>query len=680
ALYCNYYIGFIVCLFLVLWFVFYNHHNIKKYFFDGIRFGVFSLVSGGMAAFLLLPAYYGIMSTAAGEMKLPKWEWYGNMFNLLKQQFFLTMPMTNQTFDGGVNLYCGMLAVFTIFLYLFTSRINIYDKIKNFILLAILGISFNSTTLNYIWHGVHDQYGIPNRFSFLFIFILLHIAYDVLKRVKKTHFIFIIAAMLLSVTYLMICSMEADEHLTNKIIIASVIMIIIYFVICLLHSLKVYKKLLFNIFITVTCIVEISISALLGFFYNGYTNYYDKYKSTPKVTAANQRIKEIADEENAGLYRSELMNSIVLDEATWHQMPSVGTFCSTVLGEVTSTMGRLGFYTGANEFLYMGASPFTNSIFNVRYLLKREGDLDNYDYDYVEETEGVGIYENPYPLSIGFSVLDSVKEWNRDAGYPFVNISNLAYFMTGYTGFMRTVSRDYIVSSDTCNIDIIDNKITFTPHSQGEVSYLVSFYANEPGDYYINCRGNNIFKIRFYINGEELAYDRYQTQIFHLGKLSQNDYVSVEYCYNDLDTQTKTAAIDVALFDKGAYKNVYNRLNLNKLKVTDFDDGYIYGSVNIPEGDTLFTSIPYDEGWIVKVDGRNADYYRILDAFIGIDMEAGQHTIEMVYIPKGLYLGMLISFVSWAFFAIIIIYNNNKTKSKNSLKNTNDEIDLETNI
>ena len=154
----------------------------------------------------------------------------------------------------------------------------------------------------------------------------------------------------------------------------------------------------------------------------------------------------------------------------------------------------------------------------------------------------------------------------------------------------------------------------------------------------------------------------------------------MEYCYNDLDTQTKTAAIDVALFDKGAYKNVYNRLNLNKLKVTDFDDGYIYGSVNIPEGDTLFTSIPYDEGWIVKVDGRNADYYRILDAFIGIDMEAGQHTIEMVYIPKGLYLGMLISFVSWAFFAIIIIYNNNKTKSKNSLKNTNDEIDLETNI
>ena len=84
ALYCNYYIGFIVCLFLVLWFILYNHKNIKKFFFDGIRFGVCSLLAGGMAAFLLLPAYFGIMSTAAGDMKLPKWEWYGNIFNLLK--------------------------------------------------------------------------------------------------------------------------------------------------------------------------------------------------------------------------------------------------------------------------------------------------------------------------------------------------------------------------------------------------------------------------------------------------------------------------------------------------------------------------------------------------------------------------------------------------------------------
>ena len=113
----------------------------------------------------------------------------------------------------------------------------------------------------------------------------------------------------------------------------------------------------------------------------------------------------MAVEDEAGFYRAELVDSTVLDEATWHNMPSVGTFCSTVLGEMVTTMGRLGFYTGANEFLYMGSTPFTNSIFNVRYLLGRDGDYNNFDFNYVTEEAGIKIYENPYPLSLGFAFL-----------------------------------------------------------------------------------------------------------------------------------------------------------------------------------------------------------------------------------------------------------------------------------
>ena len=32
--------------------------------------------------------------------------------------------------------------------------------------------------LGYVWHGFHDQYGIPNRFAFLYIFALLAMAYE----------------------------------------------------------------------------------------------------------------------------------------------------------------------------------------------------------------------------------------------------------------------------------------------------------------------------------------------------------------------------------------------------------------------------------------------------------------------------------------------------------------------
>ena len=679
ALYCNYYIGYIVCLFLVLWFLLYNHRSFKIFFFNGLRFAFYSLISGGMVAFLLIPAYFGIMSTSAGEMKLPKWEWYGNIFNLLKQQFFLTMPITNQNFDGGVNLYCGMLAVFAAFLYNFTGKIHPYEKLKNVLLLVILGVSFNSTTMNYIWHGFHDQYGIPNRFSFLFIFVLLVMTYEALRRVYRTHVVFIFGSALLSVAYLFLCNMEADEHMTKRILIASVVMIFIYMILCELRSLKVYKGFLFSIFISTACVVEMSISSLLGFFYAGYSNYYDKYKTTKAVTEANNRIEEIAGYENAGFYRSELMKSIVLDEVTWHNMPSVGTFCSTVLGDVTHTMGRLGFYTGANEFLYMGNSPFTNSIFNVRYLIKRPGDLDNYNYNFVESVDGAEIYENPYPLSIGFSVSENVKNWNPDAGYPFSNITNLAYYMTGYSGFMKSKELYYTVESDTADVSVVGNKVNMTPYASGNVGFKLYFDVEESGDYYINCRGNSVTKIRFYINGEEYAYDRYQIQIFHLGDLEEGDNVCVEYCYNNAASNSQIATIDVACFDLNNFMNVYNVLSMNMLDVKEYDDGYIYGNINMTEGNTLFTTIPYDTGWTVKIDGRESDYYNS-NAFIGIDMEPGEHTVEMVYVPKGLYTGMIISFISWLLFIMGTMYNSHKKDSKKLVKNNNDEIDLNENI
>ena len=83
---------------------------------------MYSLISGGMAAFILLPAYYGIMATAAGDMALPKGTWYGNIFVMLRQLLVFTKPITNQIYDGGVNLYCGMLAVLAVFLYLFVKE------------------------------------------------------------------------------------------------------------------------------------------------------------------------------------------------------------------------------------------------------------------------------------------------------------------------------------------------------------------------------------------------------------------------------------------------------------------------------------------------------------------------------------------------------------------------------
>lgn len=680
CLYCNYYIGYIICVFLILWFLVYNHRHIRTFFVHGIRFALYSLAAGGMAAFLLIPAYYGIMSTASAKTGLPKWEWYGNIFNMLRQQLFLTEPVTNQTFDGNVNLYCGMFAVFALFLYIFNGRIRLHEKLGRLFLLAALMVSFNSTTLNFIWHGMHDQYGIPNRFSFLYIFVVLLIAYDVLRHMRSLRVVYVIAGAALTAVFVILCRLQAENGIADRVLIGSLVALSVYAVLCGLYSGHVMKNNSFRMLFTCACVVELVVAAAYGFGRNGYADYEGHYGTSKYVTAAYDAVQDMAEEENIGFYRAELMDARVLDESTWYSMPSVGTFCSTVSGDVVTTMGRLGFYTGANEFLYMGSTPFTNSILNVRYLLERDGDLNNFAFDHVKDVEGVGIYENPYPLSIGFCVSEQVKTWNRDDNLPLNSQNSLAYAMTGDVTFFSQVTPALTVVSDTCAVAADNQTITYTPNQAGDAAFMVSFVAERPGDYYINCRGNSINKIHIYVNGEELAYDRYQIQIFHLGRLAEGDYVSIEYCYHNLSAEQRTASLYMATFDEAAYRSVYEKLRENMLQVDTYDDGYVSGRVQVNEGQTLFTSIPYDEGWSLKVDGKPAEYYKVCGAFIGIDLEPGTHTITLQYLPQGLKAGLIITICTFVLFVLGVMHNSNKKHVKKLVKNNSNAIDRTINI
>ena len=100
-------------------------------------------------------------------------------------------------------------------------------------------------------------------------------------------------------------------------------------------------------------------------------------------------------------------------------------------------------------------------------------------------------------------------------------------------------------------------------------------------------------------------------------------------------------------------------------------------TINVTEEKTLlYTSIPYDEGWTVKVDGKKVEYARILDGLIGVDVDTeefseGEHVIELKYKVPGLMVGIVISFlalvscIAYEVFMKVFVYNNNECRLKN---------------
>ena len=67
------------------------------------------------------------------------------------------------------------------------------------------------------------------------------------------------------------------------------------------------------------------------------------------------------------------------------------------------------------------------------------------------------------------------------------------------------------------------------------------------------------------------------------------------------------------------------------------------------------TTIPYDTGWTVRVDGTEVTPRKILGAFLGVELTAGEHVLELDYMPDGLKNGAYISGISAAFIILSLV-------------------------
>ena len=96
-------------------------------------------------------------------------------------------------------------------------------------------------------------------------------------------------------------------------------------------------------------------------------------------------------------------------------------------------------------------------------------------------------------------------------------------------------------------------------------------------------------------------------------------------------------------FSEDAMIQVYDRLNRMPMHLTSWKDTKLSGTVTADRAGMLFTSIPFDKGWTVKVDGQKVETRKAFGAFLAIDVGAGDHVIDFSYFPEGLKPGVLIT-------------------------------------
>ena len=107
--------------------------------------------------------------------------------------------------------------------------------------------------------------------------------------------------------------------------------------------------------------------------------------------------------------------------------------------------------------------------------------------------------------------------------------------------------------------------------------------------------------------------------------------------------------------DMEEFEEIHAQISDEQWNITEHTDTYLYGTVDAKQDGILFTTIPYEPGWTVKVDGNEVETLTCLDSLIGIELSAGEHTVEMSFWPTYLTLAIIVELIGLSFIAIIAI-------------------------
>ena len=134
--------------------------------------------------------------------------------------------------------------------------------------------------------------------------------------------------------------------------------------------------------------------------------------------------------------------------------------------------------------------------------------------------------------------------------------------------------------------------------------------------------------------------DNREKRIINVTSPNQEVTIYVGYSYYEAED------IFIYTIDNDKFLKAIETLEKNKLNITSFKETKIEGNITLDDNMVVYTSIPYDEGWHVKVDNKEVKTQKLAKALLTFEAPSGKHNITIYYRIKGLGLGLLVSFVS----------------------------------
>ena len=115
-----------------------------------------------------------------------------------------------------------------------------------------------------------------------------------------------------------------------------------------------------------------------------------------------------------------------------------------------------------------------------------------------------------------------------------------------------------------------------------------------------------------------------------------------------------------AYFDMDMFQSSFANINTDGVDVVSVRNGHVELNSNLQDDSMILTTIPYEKGWTLTIDGQPAQITVYQGALIGINPGQGQHEIVLDFSPPGIKTGAMISAVGAAGILLLCLFDMRK--------------------
>ena len=691
----NFYIGYMVCIFTFFYFFYYyfitggnggnNLIGERRHFIRSLgRMILFSVIALLIAAAVICPAYVSL-TFGKTEFSTPDYTLKSkfDLFDLFARLF----PASYDTVrpEGLPFIYCGVLTALMVPPFFASRRISGREKLGAGAMICLFVFSFVMSDVDIVWHGMQKPNWLNYRYSFMLIFLLIVLAYRAFGEIRETD-IRVVGCTAAAYIILLAAAQKLGYDWFDGLLgcMLSVAVILIWLgVICAVRS----RKAVWGASVLLVCTVCAEL-LFAGIYTEDRMNSDVSFTSRSTYRSFIDRVQPSVDmikEYNAQAYGDEFYRTEKTVFRKTNDGMALGLYgisssSSLLNAGVISSLGKLGIGSASNWTRYYGGNPVFDSLFSIRYLIcEEESDAPLYS-TVTEDTEnGLIGRENPYALPLCYGVNEDILGYDIDGcSNPFERMNGIITAMLGedetvevWKPIKATAETENLTVAYTAATEKTPRNIKYSPiDPSGNARVTYSLYgAGEDSEIYAYFPSGYLREASVYVDGDKKGsyFDGESYSILSLGARGEDEELRVALRLEDNSMYIQDGTDYFWYLDKAVFESAVERLGHSGLEITSFSDTHIEGTVNAERGDrVMFTGIPYDSGWRVRIDGERAELLETVDCLLAFELPEGEHTVELSYLPSCVIVGCSASAVGIA--ALVGVCLRDRARRKRSEK------------